>query len=176
MVLKPFVNKGDFEGVFKEYYNPLVNFINKYLNNIESSREIIQMTFVKIWNNRENIEVRTSIKAYLYQIAKNSMIDYIRSNKNNASNIELNIKQLEEYAEDEATDLDPYIVRQAIEKALSPLKPKSKEIFIMNKFEGLNYEEIAEYLNISKRSVEDNISKVIKHLKEELKNHPYFFD
>lgn len=176
MVLRPFVSKGDFEAVFKEYYNPLVNFVNKYLNNVESSREIIQMTFVKIWNNKENIEVKSSIKAYLYQIAKNSMIDYIRSNKNSVSNIELNIKQMEEYPEDESTELDPYIVRQAIEKALLPLKPKSREIFVMNKFEGLNYEEIAEYLDISKRSVEDNISKVIKHLKEELKNHPYFFD
>ena len=176
MVLKPFVSKGDFEAVFKEYFNPLVNFVNKYLNNLDSSREIVQMTFVKIWKNKENIEVKTSVKAYLYQIAKNSMIDYIRSNKNNASNIELNIKQIEEYADDVSTDLDPYLVKQAIEKALASLKPKSREIFVMNKFEGLNYEEIAEYLKISKRSVEDNISKVVKHLKEELKNHPYFFD
>lgn len=176
LVSRPFVSKADFENVFKEYFNPLVNFVNKYLHNIENSKEVVQITFVKIWNNREQIEIKTSVNAYLYQIAKNSMIDFIRKNKHNLAHVELNILQIEQLPDDNASALDPYFVRQAIEKALIPLKPKSREIFELNKFEGLSYEEIAEYLEISKRSVEDNISKVLKHLKEELKNHPYFFD
>jgi RNA polymerase sigma-70 factor (ECF subfamily) len=72
--------------------------------------------------------------------------------------------------------LDPYIVRQAVENAMKDMKDKSKEIFVLNKFEGLTYEEIADYLNISKRSVEDNIYRVSQQIKERLKNHPYFFD
>ncbi|MBK9582695.1 MAG: hypothetical protein IPO48_12540 [Saprospiraceae bacterium] len=46
------------ENVFKEYFNPLVNFVNKYLHNIENSKEVVQITFVKIWHNREQIEIK----------------------------------------------------------------------------------------------------------------------
>lgn len=91
MVSRPFVSKADFENVFKEYFNPLVNFVNKYLHNIENSKEVVQITFVKIWHNREQIEIKTSVNAYLYQIAKNSMIDFIRKNKHNLAHAELNI-------------------------------------------------------------------------------------
>ena len=174
-MIRPFENINDFESTFREYYNPLVNFVNKYLNNFENSREVVQSTFVKIWENKDKIEVHSSLKSYLFQVTKNSMIDYIRKNKNHLSSVELDTNALDVF-DDNGKQLDPYIVRQAIEYCLKDKKAKSREIFMMNKFEGLTYEEIADYLNISKRTVEDNISKILVHLKEELKNHSDFFD
>jgi len=173
---KPFENSNYFETVFKEYFNPLVNFVNKYLNNFENSREVVQMTFVKLWSNRTNLEVRFSVKSYLYQTTKNTMIDFIRKNKNILNAAELENSIVTELIDEQNENLDPYILRQAIDKCLRNLKPKAKEIFELHKYEGLTYEEIADFLNISKRSVEDNISKILKYLKEELKNHPEFFD
>ena len=172
---KPFEHIKDFESIYKEYYNPLVNFVNRYINNFENSKEVVQNTFAKIWENKENIEVNLSVKSYLFQITKNSMVDFIRRNKNHLNNIELSLNELNSF-EDSDKALDPYIVRQAVEICLKDKKDKAREIFMMNKFEGLTYEEIADYLNISKRSVEDNISKILIHLKKELKNHPYFFE
>lgn len=175
MLQKPFENKADFEIIFKEYFNPLVNFVNRYLNDFENSREVVQSTFIKIWKQKDEIVIKTSAKAYLYQVTKNTMIDFVRNPKNVKSG-ELTdqlISNIEDVTEEH---LDPYIVRQAFESAMKDMKDKSREIFIMNKFEGLTYEEIADYLNISKRSVEDNIYRVSRHLKENLKNHPYFFD
>jgi len=173
---KPFENSNYFETVFKEYFNPLVNFVNKYLNNFENSREVVQMTFVKLWSNRTNLEVRSSVKSYLYQTTKNTMIDFIRKNKNILNAAELENSIVTVLIDEQNENLDPYILRQAIDKCLRNLKPKAKEIFELHKYEGLTYEEIADFLNISKRSVEDNISKILKYLKEELKNHPEFFD
>ncbi len=175
MLQKTFSDKSDFENIFKEYFNPLVNFVNRYLNNYENSREVVQNTFVKIWNYRNQIEVKTSTKAYLYQMTKNSMIDFIRSNKSmvSASLVENEMLLLQDTT---VEHLDPYIVRQAFELAMIDLKDKPREIFRLNKFEGLTYEEIADYLNVSKRSVEDNVAKVSNHLKEKLKNHSYFFE
>ncbi|MBK7807843.1 MAG: hypothetical protein IPJ51_16340 [Saprospiraceae bacterium] len=69
-MLKPFENINYFESIFKEYFNPLVNFVNKYLNNFENSREVVQMTFVKLWANRSNLEVRSSVKSYLFKLPK----------------------------------------------------------------------------------------------------------
>ena len=104
------------------------------------------------------------------------MIDFIRKNKHYQQNVEINPTILENLPDVESDQLDPFIVRHTIEKVLKSVKPKSKEIFELNKFEGLTYEEIASYLNISKRSVEDNIARVSILLRSELKNHPYFFD
>ncbi len=172
---KPFEEKTDFEIIFKEYFNPLVNFVNKYLENYENSREVVQSTFVKIWQYKNQIEIKTSVKAYLYQMTKNTMIDFIRSNKSmiSASLVENEMLLLQDTTDEH---LDPYIVRQAFELAMIDLKDKPREIFRLNKFEGLTYEEIADYLNISKRSVEDNVAKVSNHLKVKLKNHSYFFE
>ncbi|MBK7634211.1 MAG: sigma-70 family RNA polymerase sigma factor [Saprospiraceae bacterium] len=172
---KPFEEKTDFEIIFKEYFNPLVNFVNKYLENYENSREVVQSTFVKIWQYKNQIEIKTSVKAYLYQMTKNTMIDFIRSNKSmvSASLVENEMLLLQDTT---VEHLDPYIVRQAFELAMIDLKDKPREIFRLNKFEGLTYEEIADYLNVSKRSVEDNVAKVSNHLKEKLKNHSYFFE
>lgn len=173
---KSFENIKEFELIFKEYYNPLVNFVNRYLNNFENSKEVIQMTFVKVWDNRMNLTIKTSVKSYLYQSAKNTMIDYLRKNKNIQNAVELENSIAINFTDDQSENLDPYIIKQAVDKVLKDLKPKSKEIFSLNKFEGLTYEEIADYLKISKRSVEDNIAKILKHLKEELKNHPELFN
>ncbi|MFZ1750602.1 MAG: RNA polymerase sigma-70 factor [Saprospiraceae bacterium] len=170
-----FSDTHNFEAIFKEYFNPLVNFVNKYLNNYGDSKEVVQMTFVKLWNHRESLDIKLSLRSYLFQMTKNMMIDYIRKNKNHQNNLSLesiDTSQIQYSSEDQ---LEPYIVRQAVEKVLKTLKPKAREIFIMNKFEGLTYLEISEYLNISKRSVEDNISKIIKILKDELKDHPELF-
>lgn len=173
---KPFTKLSDYEAIFKEYFVPLINFVNSYIHNLEDSKEIVQNTFLSIWKNKDHIELRSSVKAYLYQSTKNNMIDYIRKNKNNKNNIGLENIDSEHYVEYNDEQLDPFIVRNTIELVLKTLKPKSKQIFELNKFEGLTYDEIAQYLDISKRSVEDNISKVTLALRSQLKNHPYFFD
>ncbi len=134
------------------------------------------MTFVKLWANRSNLEVRSSVKSYLFQTTKNTMIDYIRKNKNILNAKELENSIATEFIDEQNENLDPYIIRAAVEKCLNNLKPKAREIFNLNKFEGLTYEEIAEYMKISKRSVEDNMSKIMIYLKEELKNHPDIFN
>jgi len=173
---RAFENINDFQNIFKEYYNPLLNFINSYLHNIENSKEVVQNTFLKVWENRLNIDVNSSVKSYLFQIAKNTMIDYIRKNKKYSLNLELN-REIEQNFTQISTDaIDPYIIKSAILKVMAQLKPKNKEIFELHKFEGLTYVEIAEYLNVSKRTVDDNISRTLKYLKEELKDHPDFFD
>lgn len=105
------------------------------------------------------------------------MVDYIRANKKHTkvedTSGDQSLSILDNVSEEA---LDPYLVRQAIDACLVDLKPKATEIWNLNKYEGLTYGEIAEYLNISKRAVEDNISKIQKMLKSKLKNHPDLFD
>lgn len=168
-------SKKEFEEIFKQYFNPLVNFINQYLKNYENSREVVQITFLKIWEKRETLKIQSSVKNYLYRSAKNSMIDYIRKYEkiNKISDDEDRI--LKNLPETDDSFLSPFIIRSEILKALNELKPKNKEIFLLSKFEGLTYEEIALHLNISKRSVEDNIARALGKLKDQLKENPEIF-
>jgi len=172
---KPFENTNEFEKIFKEYYNPLFNFVLRHLRNPESSREVVQNTFMKIWENRHQIQIQSSIKSYIFQACKNGLVDYIRINKKHSHTIEPDqILDLE--SETETEKLDLYLVRQAVDKILVVLKPKNRQIFELHKYEGLTYPEIAEYLGISKRAVEDNISRTLILLRKELKNHPDLFE
>lgn len=175
MSQNPFSTPQDFEMLFKEYFESLVNFINSYLYDLEVSRDIVQTTFLKLWNNKDHIEIQTSIKSYLYQMAKNTMLDHIRKQKSKPT-VTLEDSISEKLIETTMEEFDTHIVRSAVEKSLKSVKEKSREIFILNKFEGLSYDEIADYLKISKRMVDYNVGVVLKHLKENLKNHPDIFN
>lgn len=164
-----------FQKIFLDYYNPLVNFINGYLNNPEDSKEVVQNVFMKLWEVRESLHFQVSVKSFIYQSAKNAMIDYIRAGKKHRGHLDIDNEGLNNLAQAGEEKLDPYIIRAEIEHVLLQLKPKAREIFTLSKFEGLTYEEIADYLRISKRSVEDNIAKTMAVLQERLKNNPNLF-
>jgi len=165
--------KKEFEVLFKKYFNPLFNYINHQLNNPEDSREVVQNTFLKIWNYRGKIELDSpAIKSYLYTTAKNTLIDFIRKRKRTISNtLDIEHSEGSMLAEDESP-LSPFVIQEEILKAIEYLKPKTKKIFILNKFEGYTYKEIADHLQISKRAVEDNIARALVILREKLKDNP----
>ncbi len=161
---KMFNSTDTFEEIFKQYFNPLVNFVNSHINNWEDSREIVQNTFMKIWRSKDKVEINTSIKAYLYQTTRNGMIDFIRSSKKNATIKETLLNEAQNRREEEK--LDSFVIREEINKALAQLKPKNRQIFELSKMEGLTHKEIAAHLKISVRSVEDNINRATNLLKE----------
>lgn len=163
-----------FEEVYKKYFNPLCNFAYQYVKDWEDSREIVQDTMAKIWINRKNLKIHSSVQSYLYQATKNGVIDFVRKSSKLVDNEDNIRKTMEDNLKSEE-NLKPYKVRQAILEAMESLKPKNREIFKLNKIEGLTYKEIANHLNISERSVEDNISRAFKILKEQLdKNEDLF--
>ena len=165
-------SEANFESTFKTYFGPLCNYVNSHIKDWEGSREIVQSTFMKIWESRDNIEITTTVKTYLYSAVKNKMIDYIRANNKREETVEdLGFTEIEE---SEAV-LDSMVVRQEILKSLEKLKPQVKKIFSLSKIEGLTYGEIATYLNISKRSVEDNVARAIAHLRDDLKSNEMIF-
>ena len=98
------------------------------------------------------------------------MIDHIRKDKtyrDYTGNEELVIHKL---YQEKADELKPFIIRKHILKAMEKLKPKNRKIFELHKLEGLTYKEIATHLDISERSVEDNIARALRLLREELKD------
>lgn len=148
----------------------LCNYINARTRNWDLSQEIVQKTFVKLWEKRDEISFSSSSKSYLFQATRNTLIDYYRSKKSSDSHEDLyagSVADSEEMTFDDGCNIE---LVQKISWAVSQLKPKTKEIFLLNKKEGLTYDEIAQYMDISKRTVEYNMKSALMQLKELLKD------
>jgi RNA polymerase sigma-70 factor (family 1) len=157
-----------FSVIFSAYYKDLVFFAYSYTHELPGAEDIVQDTFVKLWEDHEKLNVTISLKSILLKTIQNKCIDWHRHKKiiNNHSTFIIDNSPLYEY------DIDNYILRSElegrIEKAIANLPEKFKEAFEMNRFEGLKYQEIAAKLNVSIRTVEVRISKALELLRKSL--------
>ena len=165
-----FQNKGlsekEFEQLFKTYFKPLVNFANKFLNDIDQSKEIVHDVFVRVWEKRQEMDKDNSVKSYIYRSVNNRCLNYIRDNK---KFVNPEITAEKSYSDNIVENLNAIEIQAIIDRTLNSLPERSKKIFIMSRYENLKYAEIAEKLGISIKTVEANISKALKELRKNLK-------
>ena len=160
-------NMDNFEALFKQYYAPLVVYANKFVSETDTAREIVQDFFVRLYEKRQSLTVDTSLKSYLYRSVYNCCINYI--NQRNIQDKHLKNIDLEKDDEDNLeNEINSVELQQRIYAVIESLPPKCRRIFKMNRLEGLKNEEIAAQLNLSKRTVETQISKALKILRKKL--------
>jgi len=165
-------NQGVFEMVFKYYYSGLVIYADQIIKNIPVSEDIVQTVFLKLWENRTTLEIR-SFRAYFIQCVKHRCIDYLRNCevKNKFSHEMMDFSKVE-MQEDLWTLME---LDELIQKAIDKLPPRCREIFLMSRTENLKIAEIAEKLKLSARTVETQISKALKILRTELAEYLMLF-
>ena len=164
------LRKGDSQGLeylFRQYYEMLVKTAVYLVFDKEVAEDLSQEAFVKVWEKRQQLPDIVNFKAYLIRIVKNSAFDHLNKANIVASNLEQFLYFKEETSMPLTEKQDE--LKEQISQAISLLPPKCRLIFSMNRFEGLTNEEIADYLEISKRTVETQISKALKILRTELK-------
>jgi RNA polymerase sigma-70 factor (ECF subfamily) len=160
-------NKEAFDTVFRMYYRDLCRFAMFMNCSSEDAEELVQDMFFRLWQNRNQINVLSSSKSYLYTSVKNSMINKHKHEK---------VKQI--YAADyrytnreESDDSDIDENREKIkniESAIAELPEKRREIFVKSKVEGKKYKEIADELQISVKTVENQMGEALKFLRNKL--------
>lgn len=168
------LRRGDetaYELLFKEYYQMLTVFARRYLNDLEDAKEIVQDLFVSLYEKRENLDINSSLKSYLFRSIHNRCVNHL-----NAQKIRHKYVEYTNYTADiRDNSLEQEVNRTEMEhllyKAIADLPPKCQDIFKMNRFEGLSNGEIAEKLNLSKRTVETQISKALRILRGKME--PY---
>ena len=172
---KPFKDRIAFRDLFEHYFNPLVNFVyTKYVKDYDLAKDIVQSTFGKIWEKRDSIEISLSVKSYLFQAAKNKALDHIRSSKEKFMELQDDFRDYDLIEEQIDKDATSFMIREQIVETLQEMKPKMKAIFELNKFRGFSYGEIADDMDISKRTVESNMAKAFAILREKLKSSEVF--
>ena len=168
------LSRGDetaFQETFEIYFKVLVLFATKFSLDKETAEDLVQDIFVKLYEQRDRLQFHSSLKAFLYQSVKNRCIDFIRTTKNR----EKHHGEIKASSDLEGLDSEELMMQSELEEkiyqSIKQLPEQCQLIFKMNRFEGKRNQEIADELNISKRTVETQISKALKRLREDI--YPY---
>lgn len=158
-------DKKAFNLLFTRYYRPLVAYIVPFTNDVQEAENLVQDTFVSLWEKNNKLGDIRYPKSYLYTTTYNNFIDHYRKLKKR----DLFFEDLRESIQRELiTDnqelLDSKINR--LKKLIKKLPPKCREILELNKLRGLKYKEIAERLDISEKTVEAQMAIAFKKIRK----------
>ncbi len=152
-----------FEKLFRKYYELLCQFISQYAPDLDWAEEAVQDVFIKVWENRNSVVIHTSVKSYLYQSAKNRVLNSIRNEKKRLSHHELALGNSKYSVAD--SDEEDQLYKKLF-MGIHQLPPKCAEIFKLSRLEGLTHAEIANYLNLKEKTVENQIGIALKNLRK----------
>jgi RNA polymerase sigma-70 factor (ECF subfamily) len=160
-------DKDAFEHLFKSLYEPLVVYAYKMVRNQEEAEEIVQKIFLGIWEKRKDLKIDGPLENYLYTATKYRSINYIKlelpkqQSTNSLDEIDIST---EDFLEPETDSTSAKFIQDAIDQ----LPDKCRTIFILSRYSGLTYDEIAEELNLSVKTVENQIGNALKKLRVSL--------
>lgn len=164
---------GDME-VFRKIYNsfcePLYRFAFSYLKDSYEAEEIVQDVFLKVWEKREEVDVQKSFKSYLYRITVNKVFNELKHRvvKQKYEQHALNFEQIN--SETPESSIQFQELKTKLEQILKQLPDQQRSIFIMSRWKGQTNAEIAQSLNLSIRTVENQIYRAAKFIKLHLKD------
>ena len=162
-------NESAFELIFIKYYDPLCKYAYSIMQNKNEVEEIVQSVFVKVWEYHKNIQVKVSLKSYLYQMVHNAVANELKRKKIVQKHAEilgrLNLSNpiSENYP---IANLISQELEEKIEKEIAALPEQCRLIFIKYKFEEKSYKEIAEEMNISNNTIKTQLRRAIQKLRE----------
>jgi len=159
-----------FTQIYNHYFDLLYGFIFRLVRSHEMTTEIVQNTFIKVWENREKIDPESAFKAWIFKIAKNDWIDRLRVQMNNPLFEDyLNYCNNENMTVSQEFSFDFELFKAALTKAKTTLSPRQAEVFELCKEEGFSAKEIAQQLQISEQAVYNYLSQSIHLLRNKLK-------
>lgn len=176
--LIPFLREGEkiaFEEIYNDFFGVMHHLSVQYLHDQKVSEEIVQDTFMKLWEIRETLNEQFNIRNFLYTITKNNCLNYLRNQKI-ALKHQQNIQYLEIQFNFEALErLGNYMefeeLREKIDNVIAALPDDLRETFLLSRYEELHYKEIADKQSISIKTVEARVSRALRILRFELKDY-----
>jgi RNA polymerase sigma-70 factor (family 1) len=158
-----------FEMIFRDYYKPLVQYGNTLLKDPDETEDIVQQVFVSVWEKRSQLDIHTSLRAMLYKAVHNACLNRIKHYKVRAAHAE-ELKATHTY-EDASDHLQASELNEKILRAVDTLPEQCARIFKMSRFEQLKYQEIADELGLSVKTVENQMGKALKIIRAALQDY-----
>lgn len=165
----------DFEQLFFKYHGRLVLYANKYLQDMDLARDVVQEAFFSLWEKSDSFEFDDAPKSYLFQAVKNKSLNWLRYNglrKAGSLHPDDQLAFIEsQFISNSSTPFTSLLedeLQEKMQAVIATLPEKCRLIFEMSRAEELKNKEIAERLNISVKMVEKQISKALRILRDEL--------
>jgi RNA polymerase sigma-70 factor (ECF subfamily) len=170
-------NEAAFEQLFREYYNPLCVFVQRYVGVAEVAEELVESVFARIWEQRERWEVRGDLTAYLYSAARYQAVTHRRHAAVERRMRERSLREgispgVSQVRYDPRRQCEANELSAAIRDAIECLPERSRLIFTLRWQHHLSYAEIAATLGIATKTVETQLNRALKALRERLR--PYY--
>lgn len=161
-------DEGAFDVVFRAYYGQLVWAAQSVVQETAIAEDIAQDVMLELWRRRDNLRLETSLRAYLYQAARNRALNYIRHEKivqrTNASIVGAD----QPLAPPTDSGFDEAELQRAVREAIAGLPDRCRETFELSRSKGLKYSEIAVVLGISVKTVEARMGQALRELRGKL--------
>ncbi len=158
-----------FEHVYTTYFTGLHRYVNSMINDEMESEEIVQNVFIKLWERKDTLDIQLSLKAYLYKSVYNESLNWLKHQKVKQAYESHSLYVMKQKSAPEAhEELASKTLQQKIREALLDLPEQCRTIFQLSRFEELKYREIAHQLNLSEKTVENQMGKALRILRLKL--------
>lgn len=159
-----------FELLYKEYFTLLCNISNSIVKDSDVAKDVVQQVFLKLWNKKDDLKIQSSIRSYLHRAIINTSLNHLEMQK---KMISFDKDVFENSSFNLSADRDDHqkseLIKTKIELAIKKLSPRCQTVFTLSKFHGMKNKEIAEHMDISIKTVENQMGKALKLLREDLK-------
>lgn len=155
--------------LFELYYLPVCQTIFRYIKEKPLTEDMAQNVFIRFWEKRQTIQINSSVSAYLRRMAVNEALAHLRKQKVYKEELDPNmVREVDPGAEQQYLHGE---LKEKVQHAIDGLPTKCRMVFQLSRQDGLTYKEIADKMEISVKTVENQMSKALRVLRSELK--PY---
>ncbi len=162
--------------IIRDYKDGLTLYINGYVNNIFTAEDLMEDTFFKLASKRPRFSGKSAFKTWLYAIARNVALDYLRKN---AKTLDEPIEEFSNYLAEESDVEKEYLIKEQkifLHRTMRELRPEYFQVLYLVYFEDFTNEEIAKIMKKNKRQVENLIYRAKSTLKSELKKEGFEYE
>jgi RNA polymerase sigma-70 factor (ECF subfamily) len=158
-----------FEVLFNRYKKKLYYFSYKYLKDHSDTEELVQTVFLSLWEHRKSLDDSLSIKNYIFKSAANNIYNQIKKKVVHDKYVEHSLQRMDPDTNQTLDQIYYKDLKESIDAIIATLPPQQQKIFLLSRYEDLSSKEIAEKLNLSIRTIENQIYRVTKIIRNELK-------
>jgi len=162
-------NEDAFKSLYNRYSKKIYYFSLRYLGSKDETEELVQSIFINIWEHRRSLDATLSVKSYIYRSAVNYITNYLKKKAIRARFNESEIPKVETPSNHTYEQVFLHDLERSISSIVETLPPQQQKIFRLSRYEGLTHKEIASKLNLSVRTVENQMYRVLKVLRTILK-------
>lgn len=162
-------DEGALQRIFDRHYPKLISDIYRILPDEDTCQDLAQEVFVDLWRKRFELDIHTSLRAYLHRAAVNRALNYLKTSRRFVFDEPEHLaRTADSSARDISSKMEQETLEEALHAAIETLPEKCRVVFSLSRFEQLSHREIAEQLGISMKTIENQITKAMKILREAL--------